>query len=491
MAEQKEEEKKKQKFTKEGYFKDYKRDEYEYLKDQILVSDYPKPVNRYTLVYEAHNQAVEPTYNFCLTTLRDLGFTVEKITDIFSASELSTLAGASGSKLGMSQDKAMSILRLLSELIRQVPVYIREIRWLEERLNFHTQSKKKNTAGGHAEITLKGIFVDLVEGGAKNAGSVIGLTTQVQFAPLADLFFQNRKNPGEDDDDFAKRIEQLKKDYNPSVVNLLARKLTQFYNWKKFNEEELSTRTDYLLKYLKQYYSNIKLYMNWVKPYLRKIKRLSMDLGKTATPDLIAAFEGSMVEIELLAKALPKGNEKYYNVVLLTLQYTTKPTMPFTSPDFQNRGPIHIGNVELNYRSYVWTDEDIANYKKMKSIEDMELLQDIDETLAEAMKGMPEDIEEWLKEKGAIAEEKEEEVEEEKRPSLIDPFVQIWKGFSDPVKEIKKNVKEGWGAVKKDLGGKEGKKGQTKEQEDTEEIAKKMCFLNYKLFKKAHGMVQW
>ena len=101
-------------------------------------------------------------YHFTLNLLRDLGFpSVDKITDLFAASEMSTFYGAAGTKLGASQDKAMSILRLLSELIRSIPVYIREVRWIEERLSFHEKAKNEGQVGFEADVTLKGIFTDL------------------------------------------------------------------------------------------------------------------------------------------------------------------------------------------------------------------------------------------------------------------------------------------------------------------------------------------
>ena len=51
--------------------------------------------------------------------------------------------------------------------------------------SYDADSKSRESA----EITLKGIWVDMVEQGAKNPASVYGMAREVQFTTLPDLFF--------------------------------------------------------------------------------------------------------------------------------------------------------------------------------------------------------------------------------------------------------------------------------------------------------------
>ena len=75
--------------------------------------------------------------------------------------------------------------------------------------------------------------------------------------------------------------------------------------------------------------------MNWVKPYLRTIKRLRYDEKKMNTPDLIAAFESSLIEIEILGKFRVKECRTYKCCMLVTFEYRTKPSMSYQAEHYQ------------------------------------------------------------------------------------------------------------------------------------------------------------
>ena len=47
------------------------------------------------------------------------------------------------------------------------------------------------------------------------------------------------------------------------------------------------------------------MYMEWAKPYLRNIERLGGDGKKVLSPDIITAFEGSLIDIEFSVRGLP------------------------------------------------------------------------------------------------------------------------------------------------------------------------------------------
>ena len=76
----------------EGAIHEYAdHDEAELQKNQITTLSYPKPLQRYTIVYETPHQSIEPIYYFSLHLMEDMSFSwIEKLTDVFAASEHSS-----------------------------------------------------------------------------------------------------------------------------------------------------------------------------------------------------------------------------------------------------------------------------------------------------------------------------------------------------------------------------------------------------------------
>ena len=62
------------------------------------------------------------------------------------------------------------------------------------------------------------------------------------------------------------------------------------------------TRKKFELKYLRQHYETINLYISWIKPYLRYTKRMQQTEKLEKDSRLIKSFEGAYVEIEVLGK---------------------------------------------------------------------------------------------------------------------------------------------------------------------------------------------
>jgi hypothetical protein len=481
---------------------------------------YPLPNNRFRVILEGPNASIEGIYFWSLTQFRQIGYPlVDKISDVFSASESSSLFGAGQQRLGLTQDRVMQFLRIIHDMVRSIPVYVRELRAIRERLGYYYNSSgkfapwedpdgikaeegKKPANADSAEITLKGMYVDLVEGGAKSPASVFGLSQQLSFAVLPDLFFQTRKFPGESDDTFWARVGKLENDFNPSVVTTLKRKLTQYYTWKEHSQRELVQRRNYLLKYMRQYYSTIKLYMQWVKPYLRTVKRLGLDIERNSRAELIRAFETSLVEIEVLARKAEKDTDKKYgkgapyNCILMTFQYRTKPSMSITTSDFQHRGPVHVGEAEVTWRSYAWSEEHIAAYKRLKEQEDIDLLKGINETLKFALEGVEEDLQKFL-------DEADKEAFGKPAPKEEKPRVPSFEGFFEPAAAVFSGAREAIGAVVGGTGdiaksfwpgvakGAPGSDDMKRAFDSVNKISKKLCYLHYKNFKKSYGMQSW
>jgi len=465
---------------------------------QMLKTNYPTPnvpqgdygedPMTYRIVWETFQRPVESFYFFLVEQFRDLGFSqIDKVTDIFAAAEQSSFYGVQQQRVGLHQDKVAQFLRGVSELIRQLFQIVREIRIIEERLNFYIDAKNENPhISEAAEIALKGLYVDLVEGGAKNAASVFGLARELQFTTLPDLFFSTHpKKKG----DIKSVVDKL--EFNRKVKEVLARKLYAYMNWKEMTEQEMNTRFNHTVKYLRQHYSVIQLYIQWIEPYLKQINRLSQDTKKLESPDMVAAFEGTMVEIELIGRYLPRGNSKYYAALVVNALYRTSPTMPFQQ-DYQ-RGPLHQGKIDITWRYYAWTEEDVQRFKSFKAAEKMQLISTIAEDIQGSMKELGKDMDRYLK----IAEGKlkrDEKFEEKggkkeeaiKAENILEVMLLPFKGFTDSFKALfPKGMFKFRGEEKED------KAKMEKERTTAIMTAKGLGWLHFRNFKKGHGLVTW
>ncbi len=455
-----------------------------------IETGYPQPARKYKLFYEGYNISIEEPYFWILHYVRYYGGFpfVDKITDIFAAAENSAFFGASQQRLGGQQDKVSQFLATIGKMVRELFQLVRELRILDERLGYYNDSyRERSRSRESAEITLKGIWIDMVEQGAKNPASVYGMAREVQFTTLPDLFFSTHPLKQEDVDD---TVDRERGQFNRKVKEVLKRKLRTFLAWKEHTFEEMKNRRVFTLKYLRQHYEIIRMYMAWVRPYLRNIQRLQLDQTKTETPDLLVAFESSMMEVEILARkpvSDKKGGYKEFgekgkmnSVILLSYLFRTRPEMSY-SQEYQ-RGPIHLGRVEVNMRAYGWTDKEVENYKKMREQEDFQLLGLIDASVKAAMESLGDELMRYLGEAGEEMEKAAVDKRSGIKPkSLADPYTSIFKGFSElfgKKEGVKKPQKTD--AFKLNLG-----------RNSAAADAKKFMWNIYHHFKKQHGMMNW
>jgi hypothetical protein len=468
-------------FDKSAYFKKYGEEIMEKSMNQFVYTGYPAVKtfeHRRRLVYETYSKPIEETYFWILQHLTEGmdGFPIaEKIIDIFTASEQSSFWGQTSTRLGVQQDKVSQYLATIGKMIKDLFQLVREVRVLNERLSYYKDSNDKGSKSrDSAEITLKGIFVDMAEGGSKNPSSVFGMSSQLQFTTLPDLFFSIHPPTPEDVDEY---IDKL--DFNDAVKRVLKRKLRSYMEWKKHTLDELTTRRMFTLKYMRQHYDVIHMYLNWIRPYLRNVARLQseqMEKKKMTTADLVSAFEGSLLEVEFLARKMPEGNQKYYACVLCNFVLRTRPEMSFHQEGYRHQGPVHMGRVEVIMRSYSWNDKDVQAYKNLRDAEDFEMIGKIDASVKEAMEGLGEELQKYLRDAGEkiLASEPKEEVEEKKKSSSVfSTFIDIKPKNSKPKKKKEDPIK---------------KAGEKKKALSDAQLA---MWVTYKNYKKAHGFLAW
>ena len=456
----------------------------EVIKQQMGNTGFPKPLKAYSLSLEAHDLSLEEPYFWILDEFKQQFPIIEKLEDSFAASENSAFFGVTQQRLGAQQDKVSQFLATTGKMIKELFQMVRELRIIDERLDYYKEAEKQlekdiGSRSKSAEITLKGFFIDLVQGGAKNAASVFGMARELEFVTLPDLFFDAPafKTVAELD----AHIRSLEKDFNRSLLRVLERHLRQFMEWKKRTTQEHKSRRRFMLQYLLQHFEIIKMYINWVKPYLRHVARLTMKEKNMTSAEMISAFEGSMLDVEILVRKREEvGNNGANACILATFAYRTKADMKYVQEGYQ-RGPVHIGKFEMNFRIYAWSDEEVERYKKLKEDEIFDLMGDVSSSVKQAMESLGEELDRYLDEARGEKDKKEEENEEPEanKKSFMEKFLG---DFYTP-KKVKSKIKE-----------ETTSSDETAAKAKAEKLvghAKFHGFNIYKNFKKSHGMIQW
>tara|TARA_Y100000310_G_scaffold339233_1_gene431286 strand:- start:1771 stop:2403 length:633 start_codon:yes stop_codon:yes gene_type:complete len=209
-----------------------------------------------------------------------------------------------------------------------------------------------------------------------------------------------------------------------------------------------------------------------------------------SSADLISAFEGSMLDVEILARKksgeLEVDQETkigLWECILVTFYYRTRPEMKVVQEGYQ-RGPVHIGKMDMNIRVYRWTDEDIENYRKLKNKEDLELLGGISSSVQAAIESLGDELRLYLDQ--AKGKKKEEEVpEEEPKKNLMENLFGDFYTKKDKTPEVKKKVKR--------LMSKKEVDSEIKKFKDPTKPGHALArsWLVYNNFKKAHRMITW
>ena len=396
-----------------------------------------------------------------------------KVKDIYTAGETSSYWGSVEQRKAAQIDKFQQIMANIGNMIKALFQLLRELRIIDERLDYYERGLKGEEA---AEVALKSIWVDMVEGGAKNPASVLGLSVNLGMVILPDLFYSVHPRKVED---VESEVEKLKEGaINRKVREILARKLKQYMIWKEKTYRELKIGRDFKLKYMRQHYHVIKLYLNWLRPYLKNVQRLQMKEG-FSDKEIVAAFETSKIELEVLAikkvydvETLYGNKEEkrfqyYFPCVQVKIDFTAVPELTFQQ-DYQ-RGAVHRGRTVIKVKAFVTTEKNLEEYRKRLDEEDFKLLTAVDESIM----ALKEDLQYYLEDydKAKIKEENKGEP----APTVIDPFKSIYYGF-----------KELFGIPQK---GKKESKPNTGEKKAAEDSAKLDAYLTYKVFKQAHGMI--
>ncbi len=472
------------------------KDQINYLKEFILDERYKqhrselirelgplviaKPKVSYNLIYDSLNEGLEPIYFWMVDTMSEtppagLGLKVWKGPEEFEASVSSGYFGEMGQRTSLMQQKAMEYLGTINNLIKSILNLIYDLREFEIKIKPYDEIKDKSLSVENrksALFSLKGVWMDQVDA-KKGRGSINMLAQDLQFVTLRAAFFVI---------DDVKEIKEKKLDLNTRVTNILERKIIEFNTWKEYSEKEIRKRYSIEKTYLKSQEGTLRLYANWLKPYLIAAQKLKMrdPTGKNLTnPNIVNAFSNMEIEIKIYGKRELSPADihpsftgveldtKYYAVTQVIMKFRS---VPSALSGQGGRQYVHAGRTDIVFNGYAVDNTELEAIEAAELYEDLKL---IDDYIGTSLRQLEEDIKEYTK-------EKPKEKEEKPKPVPIEnPFKGLFSGFQEiykPISGLFATKKKGPDVAYEELAGL------------TDKSAKSQTYLVYNLYKKTHGM---
>ena len=384
------------------------------------MSDHPlgKAVFETEIHYENFQEGIEKFYFTVIDIVENsLGYEINKTEDQFLTSPGSAQWQVFEQRKAAQQEKAAQYLANIGRMTKDMMVLYRELKIQDERLGFY---KKSNDGDKAAEISLKTLYVDLVQGGAKDPSSVLGLAQHVGFVTLPDLFFKLDIKKEEDIDKIVEKVET-----NTQVKNVLKRELFKYARWRNRTYDELTTRRHFNIKYLAQHFNVIKMYLEWAKPYLHNVTNLTQNSKNEKSYQILQTSESSISDIEVVCKRkkidAAKDFEYIFPIITVTFHHRTRPVMAYQGQEY-SKGAIQLGRIECEMKGFNLTETEYKNYLDKKEKDILELLSSVDESMKVFLNdsNSKKDFEAYLAE--AREENKADEDKTKKSGSILDMF---------------------------------------------------------------------
>lgn len=393
-------------------------------------------ISEHELLYDAFGEALEPTYYWILDFIRDIGYEVEKISDIFAAAEASGYFGEMGQRRTALETRLAGggnvpgLFGTINMVVKSIINLLYDLKTFDIRLKNYDDLKAKDPAVKRSAIeALKGFWLNEVDK-AKGNAAIDMLAQQLNFITLRDAFMvipiQDWYKPEAESAKIAEMKEKAAKyvngmDLTDVVKRILNPRIKEFIDWLNISEKELRMRKNIERAYLKAQNSALSAYTRWARPYLIANEKLipteykdllkehkEMGLGPAAIPK---QFQATWFYLELIGKkpaaiTLAKPPIGVYDVVklkdennrplsILNVKFAVR-SSPQTMRG-QRGEPITIqtGKILIKFSGYVMQAK---HYELMLKMQDAEILDFIDIMTKETFDALAKDLQKYLEE---------------------------------------------------------------------------------------------
>lgn len=400
-----------------------------------------RSVDSYELILESPNMQLEPIYYWILDACNS-SFKVEKIVDNFRSSPGSGHFAEMGQRTTKMQEEAMKILGGLNQVIKSSLNLVYDLREFKQRLQHYkdSESKDKLVREG-ANLALKQVWLDSVDVAKRGRGSIHQMAAELGYTTLREAFLV-----AETLEDLDKMKNEEDGVINDQVARVLKPRLKEFLDWKKYSYTELNRRYNIEKSYLKSQVETIKLYTEWIKPYLEAAKKLRQE-GFEKDAALVNAFSTTMFDLTLLCRKktkIPEGLKRYEKncrdyFSVLVVDFVFRGHLLQRLDQRGNIGPVFGGLANVKFTTYG------LNQDEIKLIEEKLDKSKIDDAFSfnsdigsEALKELKEELDAILRE-DELKIEQEKEENKKKKEEDIDPISSL---FNFKKKEDKKEDKK-------------------------------------------------
>ncbi|MEM2956456.1 MAG: hypothetical protein QW041_02710 [Candidatus Pacearchaeota archaeon] len=447
---------------------------------------YKEPVWENELNYETTIDNLQPIYFWIIDFAKNF-FSDEltKTKDNFMTSPGSSYFAELGQRATRMQEESIKILGYVNTLIKSIVNLIYDLKEFEMLFNDYNNAKSTDPKVREMGILgLKQRWLSTVDS-KRGMGSIDNMTHQYGFTLLRPAFMA-AVSP--------EAVDSM--DLNEIVKRVLKPRVAEFFEWVKLSEKELRKRYEIEKSYLKSQVNTLKLYTEWVKPYLTAAEELRMK--GTETPSLVSVFGTMILELELIGKSK-------FNVVdaviakdlpirfknLKLRNYNKIGIINFSFRTFPTQQAMHSGKVTINFKAYALNDDELCLLKYLKKEKDLKDIFAVTAVTTESLEALKEDIERYTKKD----EEEKKPKEEGLFSGILSDFKERWgvkkKEKKEKTPEEIEKEEEEKGKMLKEKGIPPDSYEESIVRELTELESASICFKIYDVFKKSRGMASF
>jgi hypothetical protein len=461
-------------------------------KDAMGLWGLKSPIEQHSLTYDSPAEGLEPIYFWILDFLNGPYKNIEKLVDNFQSSPGSGHFSELQGKLTQMQQEVGRTMGNVNTVIKSILNLVYDLKEFKLKLAPYKEYKEAKDAQEKFNklLALKQVWLDNVDI-RKGRGSINALSSgELDFVTLRDAFMA------------AENIEQINKlDLNERIKRILIQRAEEFFRWIGESQKSLEQRYRLEKNYLKSQHANLKLYMEWIRPYLVAAQKLQKNVEgweKNIDARLVTAFNSTIFELVLLATAdydlnddvssglLPNNlkdikTREYKKVLIVELDFRSIPQRVSQRGDWS-----FGGKTDIRFTSYALNNEELNILKKELDKDEINLVMGLIEGAnEESMKEFEKDISELLSDGEEKKGRNEEMKKEEYKSEDTNPFSALFKPLFDSFKPKNKEAPKT----------KDPSKGILPDNE-YEKIARSQaaigaresCFTVFDVYKKSHGM---
>jgi hypothetical protein len=408
-----------------------------------------------------------------------IGYAPLRTAESVDPSSLSSLMNMVFEKRKNLEDRVMQLLGSINTVLKSLIAIIYELKELDRNIYLYNELKDSDKDKAEAaELALKRVFLDNIDS-RKGGASLSALSrspTQSQGGPgfidIMSVFYQVKN---------LKDVQNINR--NEQYKNILKNRYIEYEKWKEINGNDLRSRKNILLQYLKSQMGSFNLYTDWCSTYLSLLSKIGLNTAKNAKSYMSGAGKPDIFENETFSVTVVASKQIYtgeYNVEYSKLFRNKGPEIPikvepkslaetllsrgyeeqrrsFIYNRIKKYGPLVISAIKLNigfkekpskealqppyegtlYFSlfpYCFTPEEFYLYKKahLANIQKT-VFAAVDQAVFHSLSVIQTDLDKYVKEAD------EESKKKEKKPQKDYAFMDIYRAFKDDFAGISKS----------------------------------------------------